>query len=171
VSEPGTRRTLLAGAGAGALALVTLSPAAASAQPARSDVEIVEELLVLEHRLESAYAAALRRDAIGAELGELLRSQEREHIRALEQVLRGLGGTPRATVPSPELGSAVRGRDAFARFAVELEGEAITAYVEAAGGISRPGLRRPLGSIMTCEAGHEVALRAAGGLPLLTPER
>jgi rubrerythrin len=170
VSEPRTRRTLLAGAGAGALALAVLSPAA-SAQSARSDVEILEELLALEHRLESAYAAALRRGAINAKLGELLRSQEREHIRALEQVLRELGGTPRASVPSPELGSALRARDAFAHFALELEGQAISAYVEAAGGISRPGLRRPLGSIMTCESGHEVALRAAAGLPLLAPER
>jgi rubrerythrin len=169
VSEPSTRRTALAGAGV--LAFAVLTPVAA-AQSERSDVEIIEELLTFEHRLESAYAAALRRDAIDTELGELLRNQEREHIRALEQVLRGLGRrSPRATVPPPELGSALRGRDTFARFALDLEGQAISAYVEAAGGISRPGLRRPLGSIMTCEAAHQVALRSAAGLPLLAPAR
>jgi rubrerythrin len=74
-------------------------------------------------------------------------------------------------VPPPELGSALRSRDAFARFALELEGQAISAYVKAAGGIARPGLRRPLGSIMACEAAHEVALRSAAGLPLLAPPR
>ncbi len=111
MSEPSSRRTALAGAGAGVLALAALTPVVA-AQPERSDVEIVEELLTFEHRLESAYAAALRRDAIDTELGELLRNQEREHIRALEQVLRGMGRrSPRATVPPPELGSALRGRD------------------------------------------------------------
>jgi rubrerythrin len=168
VSEPNTRRAAL-GAGVGALAFAALTPVAA-AQSERSDVEIIEELLTFEHRLEAAYAAALRRDAIDTELGELLRNQEREHIRALEQVLRELGRrSPRATVPSPELGSALRGRDTFARFALDLERQAISTYVEAAGGISRPGLRRPLGSIMACEAAHEVALRSAAGLPLFTP--
>ena len=164
----------LAGAGASALALAVgaARPPAATAQPGRSDVEIVEELLTFEHRLESAYAAALRRDAIEPGLGELLHSQEREHIRALEQVLRELGGrSPRATVPPPQLGAALRSRTAFARFAQDLERKATSAYVDAAGGISAPGLRRPLGSIMTCEAAHDVALRAVAGLPLLTPER
>jgi rubrerythrin len=171
VSEASTRRTALAGAGAGVLALAALTPAALG-QRERSDVEIIEELLALEHRLEAGYAAALRRNAIAAELGELLRGQEREHIRALEQVLREIGGrSPRATVPPPELGSALRSRDAFARFALDLEGQAVSAYVEAAGGIARPGLRRPLGSIMACEAAHEVALRSAAGLPLLAPPR
>jgi Ferritin-like domain len=171
VSEPSTRRTALAGAAGGALALAALT-ARVAAQSERSDVEIIEELLTFEHRLESAYAAALRRDAIDTELGELLRNQEREHIRALEQVLRELGGrSPRASVPPPELGSALRGRDAFARFALDLEQQATSAYVDAAGGISRPGLRRPLGSIMACEAAHQVALRSAAGLPLLAPAR
>jgi rubrerythrin len=171
VRKPSTRRTVLAGAGAGALALAALTPAVAG-QPERSDVEMIEELLTFEHRLESAYAAALRRDAIDVELGELLRNQEREHIRALEQVLREMGRrSPRATVPPPELGSALRGRDTFARFALDLEQQATSAYVDAAGGISAPGLRRPLGSIMTCEAAHQVALRSAAGLPLLAPAR
>jgi Ferritin-like domain len=171
VSEPSTRRAALTGAGAGALAFVALTPVVA-AQSARSDVEIIEELLTFEHRLESAYAAALRRDAIDTELGELLRNQEREHTRALEQVLREMGRrSPRATVPPPELGAALGGRDTFARFALDLERRAISAYVEAAGSISRPGLRRPLGSIMACEAAHEVALRSAAGLPLLAPPR
>jgi Ferritin-like domain len=168
VSEPSTRRAVLAGAGA--LALAALAPAAA-AQPVRSDVEILEELLALEHRLESAYAAALRRDAIDVELGELLRNQEREHIGALVQVLREWGRSPRASVPPAAFGSALRSRDAFAHFALDLEQRATSAYADAAGGISAAWVRRPLGSIMTCEAAHEVALRSAAGLPLLAPER
>ena len=56
---------------------------------------------------------------------------------------------------------------AFARFALDLEAEAVAAYTSAAAEITRPGLRRPLGSIMACESAHEVALRAVAGLPLL----
>jgi hypothetical protein len=160
-----TRRTLL---GAAATAVVLGLAAPGSAESGRSDAEILEELLVLESRLAGAYDAALRRDAIDAGLGEMLRDQEREHIRGLEQSLGALGErSPRATVPLPELGAALRSREAFARFALDLEAQAVSAYVSAAAEIRRPGLRRPLGSIMGCEAAHEVALRAAAGLPLL----
>jgi hypothetical protein len=162
VSAAPTRRALLAGAAA--LALAT----PAHAQGRRSDSEILEELLALESRLAGAYEAALRRDAIAAGLGRLLLEQEREHIRGLEQALRSVGGgAPRAGVPPRELGSALRSPAAFARFALDLEAGAVATYASAAAAISRPGLRRPLGSIMACESGHEVALRAATGLPML----
>ena len=158
-----TRRALF---GAAAVAVGVAAPALG--QDGRSDNEILEELLALENRLEGAYEAAMRRMAIDAGLGELLRDQEREHIRGLEQSLGTLGErSPRATVPPPELGAALRSREAFARFALDLEAQAVAAYVKAAAEIRRPGLRRPLGSIMACEAAHEVALRAAAGLPLL----
>jgi rubrerythrin len=161
-----TRRGLLGTAGALALGAKLASPAAA--QPERSDVEILEELLVLEYRLSGAYEAALRRRAIDAELGEMLREQEREHIRGLEQALSGRGDrSPRATVPGPGLGTALRSRAGFARYALEHEKLTIAAYVLAAAEIREPGLRRPLGSIMASEAAHEVALRAASGRPLL----
>ena len=158
-----TRRALF---GAAAVAVGVAAPA--PGQDGRSDNEILEELLALESRREGAYEAALRREAIDAGLGELLRDQEREHIRGLEQSLGTLSErSPRATVPPAELGTALRSRAAFARFALDLEAQAVSAYVEAAAEIRRPGLRRPLGSIMACEAAHEVALRAAAGLPLL----
>lgn len=157
-----TRRALL-----GAVAALAVA-APAYAQGGRSDGEILEELLALEARLAGAYEAALRRDAIDRGLGELLLEQEREHIRGLEQALRSMGGrAPRAGVPSPELGSALRSPAAFARFALGLEARAVAAYTSASAEITRAGLRRPLGSIMACESAHEVALRAAAGLPLL----
>jgi Ferritin-like domain len=161
-----TRRGLLGAAGTLVLGAAAARPA--FAQPERTDGEILEELLALEQRLTSAYEAALRRRAIDAALGEMLRDQEREHIRGLEQALRGLGDrSPQATVPEPELASALRSRDAFARYALDLEQRATGAYVRAAAGIRRPGLRRPLGSIMASEAAHQVALRAATGKALL----
>jgi hypothetical protein len=130
----------------------------------RSDVELLEDLLALEHRLQSAYEGALRRDVIAPELGRALRDHEREHVRALEQALAGAGRrNPRASVPAPELGAVLRDRDAFARFALDLEDEATAAYAQTAAAIRNPRLRQPLGSIMACEAAHGVALRHALG--------
>jgi rubrerythrin len=126
----------------------------------RSDVELLEDLLARENRLLSAYEAALRRDAIDAPVGEMLRDHEREHVRALEQVLAGRGPrNPRASVPSPELTAALRARASFARFAIDLEGQTVAAYTEAVPRIRDSQLRQPLGSIMACGAGHVVALR------------
>src|SRR5215207_2424863 len=120
-----------------------------------SDVDVLEDLLALENRLISAYEAALRRDAIDVALGELLRNHEREHARAIEEALRHAGRrSPRASVPAPELTAALRSHESFARYAL---------HREAAAGIRNPRLRQPLGSIMACEAAHEVALREALG--------
>jgi hypothetical protein len=125
----------------------------------RSDAELLEDLLVRENRLLSGYEAALRRGAIEAQLGETLRDHEREHVRAIGRVLAGRGErNPRATVPPPELNAALRSRESFARYAIDLEGQTVAAYTEAAA-IIREGLRQPLGSIMACTAAHVVALR------------
>ncbi|HEX2414992.1 MAG TPA: ferritin-like domain-containing protein [Thermoleophilaceae bacterium] len=159
-----TRRCLLA---TGALLAIAV-PARAQE---RSDSEILEDLLVLEGRLVTAYEAALRRDVIEAGLGETLRDQEREHVRGLEQALGAAGGgSAKATVPEPALGRALRGRAAFTAYALELEREAVSAYIEAASGIGREGLRQPLGSILACEAAHQVALRASVDDSLLEVE-
>ena len=65
-------------------------------------------------------------------------------------------------MPAPELGAVLRDRDAFARFALDLEDEAVGAYArERRPRSANPRLRQPLGSIMACEAAHEVALREA----------
>ncbi len=130
---------------------------------AHADAELLEDLLAVEQRLISAYEAGLRRDAIDPELAEGLLAHEREHVRALQQTLGGADRNPRATVPSPELTGALRSRSAFARFALRLEAEAVTAYAEAAANIGDAKLRQPLGSIMACEAAHVVALREALG--------
>ena len=135
----------------------------------RSDLEMLDDLLALEERLVSAYEAALRRDAIAPELGRALRDQEHEHVQALEQALAGAGRrNPRASVPQPELGAVLRDRDAFALFALDMEQEAVGAYVQVAAEIRNPRLRQPLGSIMACEAAHAVALRdSLGDRPLV----
>lgn len=166
-----TRRRLLGLAGAAAVlpAAGALGWAGgAAAQAGRSDVELLESLLVHEQRLAAAYEAALRRDAIEPRLGETLLAHEREHLRGVGQALAGAGRrAPRADVRSPALGAALRARGAFARFALDLEGAAVAAYLEALPRLRDPGLRRALGSIMVCAGTHQGALRESIGEPPL----
>jgi hypothetical protein len=162
-----SRRHALGRAAALALggALAFARPAAAAPPP---DAEQLERLLALEQRLESLYETALARDAIDPALGQTLLEHEREHIRGLEQALRGRGRrSPRATVPPPRLGAALASRTAFARFASDLEAETVHAYQEVLATLRNTRLLLPLGSIMASGSQHVVALRQAGGEDLL----
>jgi Ferritin-like domain len=168
VSADPTRRTALVLAMGGAVALAR--PASASAQP--SDVDQLEQLLGREQRLQSLYEAALERDAIEPGLGATLLEHEREHVRGLEMALRARGRrSPLAGVPPPQVGTAFVSRPAFARFAIDLEAEAVGAYQQVLATIRSSRLLLPLGSIMTSGAQHVVALRQEAGEDLLTPAR
>jgi Ferritin-like domain len=148
------------GAFAGAAAFVLLLPRAAAAQV--PDAEQLERLLALEQRLESVYRTALARDALDPALGQTLLEHEREHVRGLEQALRGRRRSePRATVPPPRLGAALASRPAFARFAAELEAETVRAYQDVLATLRNDRLLQPLGSMMASGAQHAVALRGA----------
>lgn len=157
-----TRRVLL-----GAVGAIAALPAAARAQPA-PDVSVLEELLVLEGRLEAAYAAAGRRGLLPRALASSLHEQEREHAQGLRRALSARGQRePPDPRPERALAEALRGPAAFGRYALGLERRALAAYVGAAANVSDPGLRQPLGAIMASEAQHEVALREWLGEPLL----
>jgi hypothetical protein len=158
-----TRRALLLAAGTAPLAL---APVAAAAS--RSDPDILERLLARERRLEAAYEAALRRGALSEGLAVSLRDHEREHARGIEMTLAARGRrAPGPPEPDPALAASLRSREAFARYALGLEGRAVRAYVDALASLSDARLRQPLGAIMTSEAQHEVALRRFLGERLL----
>ena len=160
---PPTRRRLVLAAGAAPLAL-----AAAATAASRSAVDTLERLLVLEHRLVSAYEAGVRRRALEEDLGLTLRDQEREHVRGIELALAARGPrAPRALTSDPGLARSLRSRDAFARYALGLEARAVRDYVAALASLRDARLLRPLGAIMASEAQHEVALRASLGEALL----
>jgi hypothetical protein len=140
----------------------------ASAQT--SDVDELERLLGLEQGLQALYEAALERDAIEPGLGETLLEHEREHVRGLEMALRARGRrTQRATVPPPQVGTAMDSRPAFARLASDLEAEAVGAYEDVIPTLRSTRLLLPLGSIMASGAQHVVALRQAAGDDLMAP--
>jgi hypothetical protein len=128
---------------------------------ARSDADLLAGLLARELALEAAYADALERGAIEPGLGERLLRHEREHVRGLEQALRGRAPAQRPTAPPGG------GRRAFARAALELERDTVAAYAEALSALRDRRLLQPLGSIMACGSQHEVALRESLGDELL----
>ena len=128
----------------------------------RSDVELLQDLLTREHRLLSAYEAALRRDVIDPALGRVLAAHERAHVAAVEQVLAGRGDSV-ATVPAPDVAAALRDRHSFTQYAKELEDETVGFYWDSAARIRDPKLRQPLGSIMVCGTAHVVALKNSLG--------
>jgi hypothetical protein len=71
-------------------------------------------------------------------------------------------------VPSAELEAALGGRESFARFAVDHEGDLVGHYAATIPRIRDARLRGPLGSIMACGAAHVVALRESLGSRYLT---
>jgi Ferritin-like domain len=162
-----SRRDLLREAGA--LAAGALAAGALGAEPALaatpSDADALGRLLALERRLAAAYQGALARDAIDPELGRLLLSHEREHVRGLEQALRRRGA--RDAAPAPAARAEFGNRRAFARSALELERTAVDTYREVLTSFHDDTLLQPLGSIMACGAQHEVALRQVLGEHLL----
>jgi hypothetical protein len=131
---------------------------------ARSNVEILEDLLATESRLVAMYEAGLRRGVADSALAGQIVAQERDHAHALLKTLAGAANrNPRASVPQPALTAALRNRDAFTRFALDMETQAAAAYVDAAAMIRDSELRKAIGSILACEAAHAVALRQSLG--------
>ncbi len=153
------RRELLIGAGLASLAWPRPALAAGA-----SDADRLERLLALERRLQTAYAAALERDAVDRALGERLLGHEREHVRALEQTLRRAGRKSPSGAPPAPPEEALSERRAFGRHALRLEQGAVGAYQDALAALRDERLLQPLGSIMAAGAQHEVALRQVLGI-------
>ena len=154
------RQVLLSAVAAGALS-------AAPAHAQTSEAGQLERLLTLERRLEAAYRAALGRDAIDAALGRRLLAHEREHVRGLGLALDTLSRRPGDAAAAPPPAAVLGDRRSFARFALRLEEQAVTAYVRVLSTLAAPDLLQPLGSIMASGAQHQVALRDSLGEPLL----
>ena len=160
-----TRRCLLA---TGALLAIAV-PARAQE---RRDTEILEEAAGARGPPGHGVRGRLRRDVIEAGLGEtLLRDQEREHIRGLEQALGAAGrGSAKPPCRRPRWAGRCAAGPSSPAYALELEREAETAYVDAASAIGRVGLRQPARVDPGVRGAHQVALRASVGDSLLEVE-
>jgi rubrerythrin len=164
-----TRRGAL---GAAALVLASCGssdpPPSTGARPG-SGAGLLNSILALEHAAVAAYAA-------GADLlrGEALRyareitAQERDHVRRLEELIRGLGGTTaRPRTPDEYARSFPRlhdGDDAL-RFARDLEERLVRAYLQALPKLPEAELRRAAAEIGADEGAHLAVINVLRGGP------
>jgi bacterioferritin (cytochrome b1) len=128
---------------------------------AGSDLEILNDVLELEHAAVAAYTA-------GVELlrGDLLRTgrtfleHERAHADALSSAITELGGKPnraRESYPFPDLKS----HDDALRFANDVELTALAVYLDSIPKLSNGALRATAAQIATSEAEHMSVLLGA----------
>lgn len=125
-----------------------------------SDVDLVTGLLAIERRLVALYDAGLERRLLDPGTARLLRDQEREHARGLEKALTGMGARiPGGAITAPDLTR----REDFLAAALQLEDDAVAAYVDTLAALQNPRLAQPLGAIAASEGQHQVILRLLDG--------
>lgn len=169
-----TRRELVtygiaAGAAASALAVTSDAMALSTTdEQALAQTLRVEQLLVLAY--ERVVAAPVLSSPVRGELTRLL-SQERDHVKALEEAARRLGSTVSVGRPSLEEAQAaltrehvpwsltdLRSQRACLKLLIDLESVAESTYFKAIGGVQDPGVIRTCAEIMGCEAQHWTVL-------------
>ncbi|HZG48158.1 MAG TPA: ferritin-like domain-containing protein [Thermoleophilaceae bacterium] len=158
MSAPLTRRSVL-----GAAAAISLAscgggdPPPGRAGPG-SGAGLLGSLLAFERAVVAAYDACfelLRGDAL--RYAREIQLHDRDHARVLEDLIRGLGGTPpRGRRPEdyarqfPKLGSA----DDALRFAQDLEERQIRGYLEGLTDLPDPELRSGVAALAADEGVH-----------------
>ncbi len=127
-----------------------------------ANADVLQGALELELSAAATYDSALA--ALRGEPRRLARSfaeQERLHAAVWERAIRKRGARPIASrtrrPPVPRSDA-----DALRRL-IELESEAIAAYVDAIPGLSAAGLRRTALTVLANQAEHLAALRDAAG--------
>lgn len=131
----------------------------------RSDVELLNGTLDLEHKLIAAYTGAIplltgsRQSAARRFL-----SQHLAHAGELIALVRQAGGRPVAPKPSYELGQPRTPGDVLALLQ-SLERNAIAAYLDSIPNLAPSQVRAAVASILANEAQHISILRASLGQP------
>lgn len=128
-----------------------------------ADVEVLNSALDLELMAVAAYkagAAHLKGELL--QVGKLLLSQEQEHADGLSSAIRDAGGTPNQAKRSYDFPAMHSQRDVL-RFAIEIENNAIAAYIDALPKLGKGDLRATASSIVANEAEHIAVLRGALG--------
>jgi rubrerythrin len=167
-----SRRELLAGATASGV--LVSAAAATSAGAAAGDAQIVSKTLAAELLAVFCYQHVLRLGTLGPaaqHVAELILAHEQAHVRALQEELRTLGGTPPAAPATVEQADAeLKARHSSGRleglrsergtldFLYSVEAITIGAHDTALEKLSGPELVRASVQIMAVEAQHAVAI-------------
>jgi Ferritin-like domain len=167
-----SRRGLLRAAGAGlAGALVVAGCGKASlraqvnnSQPVLStDVDLLQELLRLEHMTVAAYTAGTPLlPSANVKAGQLFLNDELAHAGALGALIKAAGGKPNKPAPSYDLGHPRTGQEVLALLH-RLESAQLRAYLAALPRLEPAFVRQSVASIVANDAQHVAVVRAALG--------
>lgn len=137
----------------------------AFAQGGGGDVEILNFALTLEYLEAAFYDRAISGVDLGMEtraFATTIRDDENEHVNALKETVKGLGGKP---ATAPEVTFPFSDEVAFLELAQTLEDTGVSAYNGAAPAIRSKELLASAGSIVQVEARHAARIRLARNQP------
>ena len=157
-SEVILKGALAAGAVYGALAVGPFV-GRALAMAESGDVGILNFALTLEYLEAAFYEEAQTRVNASGDLKSLIQlvgRDEEEHVGALTETIKKLGGKP---VAEPKFDFPYNGTSGFLKLAQTLEDTGVGAYNGAAPGISSKAVLGSAGSIVQVEARHAAAIR------------
>lgn len=156
------------------LALLVLTPIGCgkSGQGAKtdpekgSDAELLNAALAQELAVLDAYThgTPLLKGSLRA-VGRQFRAHEQEYANAIVKAIRGLGGEMEAEPDELDL-AGVKTRADFLVLAYELEGAALSAYIDAAPQLFTPAPRTLAASLAAAHAQHLAVLRQGLGADL-----
>jgi len=161
-SEVILKGALAAGAVYGA-AMVGPFVGRALAMSGGSDVDILNFALTLEYLESSFYREAKTRAKVSGELKsliDLIGRDEDEHVGALTETIKKLGGKP---VAEPKFDFPYSGTAGFLKLAQTFEDTGVSAYNGAAPQIKSAEVLEAAGSIVQVEARHAAAIRLHNG--------
>ena len=137
-----------------------------SSASTKGDLEIVQYALTLEHLETDFYNAVLDSGVIkDAKLGKvamMIRDNEQEHVDALTQTVKQLGGKPMR--PKTNFDSVIKGgANMVLQTAATVENLGASAYLGQAGRIKSKDVLAAALAILTVEARHAAALNSVVG--------
>jgi Ferritin-like domain len=175
-----SRRTLLRGAGTGLLlgATAVIAGCGGSSRRAlahrlseaarRTDVDVLNHLLDIEHRAVAAYTAAIPLlDHRAQHAAQLFLQHELAHVDELSALISRQRGIPDKQQPAYELGQPESRRDVL-ELLRDIELAQISGYLAALPEVAPGTARAAVGAILSSDAQHLAVLRGELALPQLT---
>jgi Ferritin-like domain len=156
------RGALAAGAVYGA-GMVTPFVRSALAQDSTGDVDVLNFALTLEYLEAAFYKEGLSKAKLSGDAKKLateIADHEQQHVDALTQTIKKLGGKP---VAAPGVKFPFTDQKSFLKLAQVFEDTGVSAYNGAAPMISSKEVLGAAGSIVQVEARHAAAIRLLNG--------
>ena len=164
-----TRRVALGGAAVLLASCASDDPPPATGPRPGPGVGLLNSILVHEHAVVAAYGTMdelLRGESL--RYARQIEEQERGHVRRLEELIRGLGGSSaRSRTPDEYARSFPRLQTAgdALRFANDLEERLVRVYLQALPALPEAKLRRAAAAIASDEGAHLAVINVLRGRP------